>query len=97
MPAPLAIPPLAWTALRLSAMAALAVYAARARSEPKHAEHEHVLDEIHEGLAAAPHRAEAERAMHGNGRFRRTIRLGPGGPGIEIDAAALARVRLRRV
>ena len=97
MPAPLAIPPLAWTALRLGAMAAIAVYAARSRPQPKHAEHEHVLDGLREGLEAAPHLAEAERGIHGNGRIRRTIRLGPNGPGVEIDAAALGRLRLRRV
>jgi hypothetical protein len=98
MPAPLAIPPIAWTALRLGAMAAVALYASRHRaSQPKHAEHEHVLDTLHEGLAAAPHAAEAERAFHGSGRLRRVIRLGPGGPGVEIDAAALGRFRVRRV
>lgn len=98
MPAPLALPPIAWTALRFGAMAAVAVYAARMRhSEPKHAEREHLLDTLPEGIAAAPHRAEAERAMHGAGRFRRVVRLSWGGPGIEIDAAALGRLRIRRV
>jgi hypothetical protein len=98
MPLPIAIPPIAWTALRLGAMAAFAVYAARARtSQPKDAEHEHVLDGLRDGLEAAPHAAEAERAYHGRGRFRRVIRLGTDGPGVEIDAAALARLRLRRV
>lgn len=98
MPAPIAIPPLAWTALRLGAMAAVAFYATRQRvSQPKDAEHEHVLDTLHEGVSAAPHAAEAERALHGSGRIRRVIRLGPGGPGIEIDAAALGRFRIRRV
>jgi hypothetical protein len=97
MPAPLAISPLAWTALRLGAMAAVAVYAARSRSLPKDAEHEHVLDTLREGIEATPHSAEAERAFHGNGRFRRTLRLGRNGPGIEVDAAALGRLRVRRV
>jgi hypothetical protein len=97
MPAPLALSPLAWTALRLGAVAAVAIYAARRGPQPKDAAHEAVLDDLPEGVAAAPHAAEAERAMHGSGRFRRTIRLGPGGPGFEIDAAALGRLRLRRV
>jgi hypothetical protein len=98
MPAPLALSPIAWTALRFGAMAAVAVYAARNRhSAPKVAEHEHVLDGLAEGIEAAPHVAEAERGLNGNGRIRRTFRFGPGGPGFEIDAAALGRLRVRRV
>jgi len=97
MPAPLALGPLAWTALRVGAVAAMALYAARGRSQPKQAEQELVLDDLPDGLSARPHRAEDESAMHGAGRFRRTIRLGRSGPGFEVDAAALARLRLRRV
>lgn len=97
MPLPAAIPPLAIAALRLGALAAVAVYASRARSQPKDAEHEWALDNLPEGVDAHPHRAEAERAVHGQGRLRRIIRLTPGGPGLEIDAAALARLRFRRV
>ena len=63
---------------------------------PKQAEHERVLDELPEGIGTHPHRAEAETALHGQGRFRRVLRL-PSGPGIEVDAAALGRLRLRRV
>lgn len=98
MPPPLAIVPIAWTALRLGAVAAVALYATRVRiSEPKDAEHEHVLDRLGEGIEGVPHRAEAERALHGHGRFRRVVRFGPNGPAVEIDAAALGRLRLRRV
>ena len=94
MPAP--IVPIAWTALRLGAVAALALYAARGRSQPKHGEHERVLDDLPEGLGTHPHRAEDETALHGQGRFRRTFRF-PAGPGIEVDAAGLGRLRFRRV
>lgn len=97
MPAPLALSPLAWTALRLGAAAAVALYASRGRSHPKQADHEYVLDDLPEGLSARPHRAEAESAMHGAGRVKRTFRLRPGGPGFEVDAAALGRLRFRRV
>jgi hypothetical protein len=97
MPAPLALPPIAWAALRLGALAAVAVYAARRGvSQPKIAEHEHVLDTMGEGLEMAPHRAEAERALHAHGRMRRVVRLGTGGPGVEIDASGLFRLRIRR-
>jgi hypothetical protein len=97
MPAPLALPPLAWAALRLGAVAAVVIYAARSRaSQPKVAEHEHVLDSVDEGFTAVPHRAEAERAVNARGRLRRVVRLGSGGPGVEIDAAGLVRFRIRR-
>lgn len=95
MPAPLA--PIAWTALRFGAVAAIALYAARGRSLPKHGEHERVLDDLPDGLGTHPHRAEAETALHGQGRFRRVVRFGSAGRGFEIDAAALGRLRLRRV
>ncbi|MBP7000626.1 hypothetical protein [Amaricoccus sp.] len=97
MPAPIPLAPLAWTAIRIGAVAAVAFYTARGKSQPKHAHREAVLDELPEGLIAEPHRAEAERAVHGAGRFRRTFRLRPGGPGVEVDAAALGRFRMRRV
>lgn len=97
MPAPLALGPLAWTALRMGAVAAVALYAARGRSQPKDAAQDRMLDDLPEGVSARPHRAEDEGAMHGAGRFRRTFRLGPNGPGVEIDAAALGRLRLRRI
>ena len=58
---------------------------------------EAALDGLPEGLRAEPHRSEAEHGLHGSGRFRRVFRLGPTGPGVEIDAAALGRLRLRRV
>jgi hypothetical protein len=97
MPAPLALSPLAWTALRIGAVAALAYYAARAKSEPKDVLRETVLDDLPEGVSAAPHRAEAEQGVHGAGRLKRTFRIGPNGPGVEVDAALLGRLRLRRV
>lgn len=95
MPAPLA--PIAWTAIRFGAVAAVALYAARARSVPKQAEHDMMLDDLPEGLIAHPHRAGDQGAMHGAGRMKRVFRLGPSGPGVEIDAAAIGRLRFRRV
>lgn len=98
MPAPIALAPYAWTALRLGAMAAVTLYAARSRgSQPKDPHVEHALDTLAEGVAASPHRAEGESGLNGEGRFRRIVRLGANGPAIEVDAAALGRVRLRRV
>lgn len=98
MPAPIPLAPIAWTALRLGAMAAITLYAARSRvSQPKDPAQEHVLDNVAEGVLASPHRAEAESGLNGEGRFRRTLRLGRNGPALEIDAAAVGRLRLRRV
>jgi len=50
-------------------------------------------DETPEGLTA---RRDAEQ-VNATGRLRRVIRFGQDGPGIEIDATALGRVRFRRV
>jgi hypothetical protein len=88
--------PLAWKAVRYGALAAMALYASRQRaSEPKDVEHQRTLDDLPEGFTAHAHRAEAERGVHGTGRFRRAIRL-PNGGVLEIEAAGLGRLRLRR-
>lgn len=97
MPAPLVIGRLAWTALRLGSVAAVAFYAARHGGPLKDAHNEATLDGLPEGLRAEPHKSEAEQGVHGSGRFRRVFRLRSSGPGVEIDAAALGRLRLRRV
>ncbi len=98
MPAPIALSPIAWMAVRYGALAAVALVAARNRaSAPKDPTHETILDEIPEGVRATPHRAEAESALHTNGRVRRVFRLRRDGPGFEVEAAGLARVRFRRV
>lgn len=90
-----ALTPFAWTALRLGAVAAVALYASRHVSAPKDADREHMLDGLAEGVSGYSHRAEAERSVHGATRFRRVFRLPKGA--IEIDAAGLGRIRLRRV
>jgi hypothetical protein len=92
----LALTPLAWTAIRLGAAAALAIYASRRASEPKDVSREQMLDDLPDGVSGHAHRAEAERAVHGAARLRRVLR-GPRGVAIEIDASGLGRVRLRRV
>jgi hypothetical protein len=93
---PAALAPLAWTAIRLGAVAAVALLASRSASRPKDAAQQAVLDALPEGIGGHSHRSEAERAVHGHGRMRRVFRF-RGGPAVEIDASALGRVRLRRV
>ena len=89
--------PVAWRAAQMFMLAAMAVYASRARNaEPKDAVHQQVLDDLPEGVAAHAHRAEAERGVHATGRFRRVLRLGPNGPAVEIEASGLGRLRFRR-
>jgi hypothetical protein len=94
----IALSPLAWTALRLGAMVAVAAYASRrSASQPKDVLHEATLEGLPEGITAHSHRAEGERAVHGTARLRRVVRLGPGGPRVEVDFAGLGRLRFRRV
>jgi hypothetical protein len=86
--------PLALRLVQIGAVAAMAVYASRQKSEPKDVAHERALDDLPEGLAVSGHRAEAERGLHAAGRFRRVLRFR--GAGLEIEAAGLGRLRLRR-
>lgn len=94
MPA-IALTPLAWSALRMGAVLAVAAYASRRASQPKDLAHERTLDGLPEGLAGHAHRAEAERGLHGSARVTRVMRV-PGGPKLEVEFAGLGRVRLRR-
>lgn len=97
MPAPIALTPLAWTALRLGAVAAMTLYASRRASQPKDADQEAMLDSLPEGIHATTHRAEAERVVQTDCHLRRVIRLRRDGPAFEIDAAGFGRFRLRRI
>jgi len=92
MPLPLA--PITAIALRYGTVA-LASYAVARSIERGRRDQcaEDSFDETPEGLTA---RREAEQ-VNATGRFRRVIRLGEGGPGVEIDATALGRIRFRRV
>lgn len=98
MPAPLALSPLALTALRVGAIAAIAIYAARKRHVmARNLKREDTLDAVEEGLELAGGRTDDTAQYDASGRVRRTIRLGNAGPGVELDLTALARLRLRRV
>ena len=97
MPA-IVLTPLAWTALRLGALVAVAAFASRrGASRPEDVAHERALDGLPEGVAGHTPRAEAERAVHGSARLTRVIRPVPGGPKVEVELAGLGRLRLRRV
>ena len=92
MPLPLA--PVAGLALRYGAVA-LATYALARNATPvrRDQRHEDAMDEMPEGVGFRRDRDQ----VNGGGRMRRVIRFGPTGPGVEIDATVLSRIRVRRV
>lgn len=92
MPLPLA--PIAGVALRYGAVA-VATYAIarRAQAAPRDQRAEDAMDDVAEGIAVR----KDDGQMNSSGRFRRVIRVGTDGPGLEIDATALTRIRIRRV
>jgi hypothetical protein len=88
------IAPVAGLALRYAALAGAAYLAARRLERGRLAQTvEDEMDGLPEGLTAR----SDEGDMAATARMRRVVRLGPGGPGLAIDAALLGRVRVRRV
>ncbi len=85
--------PVAGFVLRYGAMAMAGYAIARAiRPGRRDQRAEDALDETAEGLTL---RREPGQ-LNGTARRRRVIRLGDSGPGVEIDFAALGRLRLRK-
>lgn len=76
-------------------LATAALWTARRAIRPGRVDQraEDALDETDEGLAI--HQALGRDQANAAARFRRTLRWGE--RGIEIDAAALGRLRIRRV
>ncbi|ARE40799.1 hypothetical protein RGUI_2658 [Rhodovulum sp. P5] len=93
---PLPIAPIAGVALRYGAVA-LAAFAITQIRESGLARRdqraEDAMDDLGEGVCF---RRDGEQ-VNGTARFARTIRMGRNGPGVEIDASALGRLRFRRV
>ncbi len=89
----LPLAPIAGFVLRYGAVAALAYASARrARPQRLHPATEDALDQMPEGATLG----HAPGQMNSTARWRRTIRLGPNGPGMDIDLSALARLRIRK-
>ena len=90
----LPLAPVAVIAARYGAVA-LATYAVARRIERAHYDQrgEDALDDVNEGLAARSDKGQASAAA----RFKRSIRLGKSGPGVEVDATALTRIKIRRL
>lgn len=94
MPLPLA--PIAGFALRYGTVAAVTYMASR-RIQTSRTDQavEDALDKVPDGVSA--HRCTDAHQANAAGRFRRVIRVGRSGPGVEIDVTALGRFRVRRV
>ena len=93
---PLQLAPIAGIALRYGAVA-VATYAVTRRIsiQKGHFDQrgEEAMDDVNEGVTV---RKEPEQ-VNGTTRFRRVMRFGTDGPGIEIDITALGRIRFRKV
>lgn len=93
----LPIAPIAVMAAKYGAMA-LAGYAFARQIQPGRTDQrfEDAFDEMEEGVHL--HRpSDDPEQVNGAIRFRRVVRLSVNGPGIEIDASAMGRFRMRRV
>lgn len=92
----LPLAPIAVMAAKYGAMA-LAGYAFARQIQPGRTDQkiEDAFDEMDEGFCL--HRPNDREQVNGAMRFRRVVRLSVNGPGIEIDATALGRLRMRRV
>ena len=91
---PALIPPIAALVLRYGAVAVLGFAAARAIPKLRRDQRvEDALDTVDEGIAL---RRDAQQ-INATGRWRRVVRMGQTGPGVEIDATSLNRIRLRKV
>jgi hypothetical protein len=90
----LPLAPIASLALRYGAVALTAYAIARmAERGTRDQRAEDAMDDLPEGIRL--HRGSDR--VGGAGRFVRTVRVGGIGPGVEIDATAITRIRFRRV
>lgn len=90
----LPLAPVASIVLRYGLVAAAAyAVARRAQDAPRDQRAEDAMDRVDEGMSW---RRETDQ-MNANTRWRRVIRFGNDGPGIEIDATSISRVKFRRV
>lgn len=92
----LPLAPIAGVALRYGAVA-LAAYALSRKIGMSQTDQrsEDALDRVPEGVNA--HRPRDRDQMNASARFRRVVRLGVDGRGVEIDATALGRIRFRKI
>ena len=91
---PLPLVPIAGIALRYGGVA-LATYAVTRKVSHGRRDQraEDALDDLEDGLSL---RREAGQTSS-TARFKRKIRLGENGPGVEIDITALGRLKIRKL
>ena len=96
MPAPIVLSPIA---LRLIAAGGVAAVGAlmRARRARASVPRDDLLNETEEGLALRRERVDGASQTTAEGRWRRTVRLGRRGPGVEFDFSGVVRGRVRPV
>ena len=88
------VAPIAGLALRYGAVAIAAYAIARNSGVARRDQRaEDAMDETHEGV----HVRRDREQMNASGRVRRVIRFGQSGPGVEIDATALTRIKIKRI
>ncbi|MGB0505814.1 MAG: hypothetical protein ACPGGK_06420 [Pikeienuella sp.] len=99
MPAPIAFAPIAWKAAQLGAVAALTYYATRRQRAPgpRDVWRETALNDLDIGLETDFAREQNDARAAAAGKWRRGWRIGAEGPGVEMEIAGLARIRLRRL
>ena len=93
----LPLAPIAVTALRIGTVAVVAYYVARRNRGLPTVNEEAAHDDIAEGLSVRHHKAQDGAQANADARINRSIRLGPNGPGVEIDLTALGRFRIKRI
>lgn len=85
-------------ALRYGAVALASYGIARAVSPGRRDQRaEDALDALDEGATLRRDVGRDDEQINATGRWRRVIRRPSGGPGLELDLAAVGRLRLRKV
>lgn len=93
----LPLAPIAITAARYGTVMAVAYYIARRNKGLPKVSEEAAHEDVDEGISVRHHRSADATQTNADARLKRTIRLGPNGPGIELDATALGRIRIKRI
>lgn len=92
----LPLAPIALVAARYGSVALAAYYTARkVQLSQTRQSTEDALDTVTEGVSA--HKCRDAPQANAAVRWRRVIRWGDAGPGLEIDIAAMGRVRVKKV
>lgn len=81
--------------LAISAVTSAVAIARKIHIGPVNLDVEDALDTVDEGVYVR--KMPNNRQVNASGRWKRVIRFGTGGPGLEIDASGLGRLRVKAV